>query len=121
MARNVTNTKMLLMLQPFKVKNVGIVRCMSKLAKQKGQRENSEKIPEDAVANNEGRQPREERGGCWMPDPRTGIYSPAGQEWVMDGVPNDAASFSCTFWLRNIEGVDDYKSDDTDGTNAPQL
>ncbi|GER51445.1 late embryogenesis abundant protein [Striga asiatica] len=111
MARNITNTKTLLMLQPFKVENIGIGRCMSKLARQKGKFGNSEKISETVVAN-EGRQPPEERGICWMPDPRTGIYSPIGQEWVMDGVPSDAASLSCTFWLRNIEGVDDYKSDD---------
>lgn len=53
------------------------------------------------------RQRREEGGGSWwMPHPRTGIYFPIGQEWVMDDVPTHAASFDCTFWLRNIDGVD---------------
>lgn len=47
-----------------------------------------------------------QRTGWWMPDPRTGIYFPRGQERVMDGIPSGAASFDCTFWLRAIDGVD---------------
>ncbi|KAJ4886936.1 hypothetical protein Rs2_26684 [Raphanus sativus] len=42
----------------------------------------------------------------WVPHPRTGIFFPPGQEWVMDGVPDGAASFDMTFWLRNVDGVD---------------
>ncbi|XP_050211066.1 uncharacterized protein LOC126661284 [Mercurialis annua] len=43
---------------------------------------------------------------CWGPDPRTGIYVPKGHERIMDGVPENAASFHQTFWLRNVDGVD---------------
>ncbi|KAJ0232152.1 hypothetical protein HA466_0292500 [Hirschfeldia incana] len=43
----------------------------------------------------------------WVPHPRTGIFFPPGQEEsVMDGVPDGAASFDMTFWLRNVDGVD---------------
>ncbi|CAH2053296.1 unnamed protein product [Thlaspi arvense] len=42
----------------------------------------------------------------WVPHPRTGIFFPPGQESVMDGVPDGAASFDMTFWLRNVDGVD---------------
>ncbi|KAL7236473.1 hypothetical protein ACSBR1_019714 [Camellia fascicularis] len=43
---------------------------------------------------------------CWMPHPRTGIYFPKGHDHVMDGVPESAASFDQTYWLRNVDGVD---------------
>ncbi|KAF8410172.1 hypothetical protein HHK36_002694 [Tetracentron sinense] len=42
----------------------------------------------------------------WVPDPRTGIYVPKGHEWMMDDVPETAASCNQTYWLRSIEGVD---------------
>ncbi|CAF2153994.1 uncharacterized protein LOC103837139 [Brassica rapa] len=42
----------------------------------------------------------------WVPHPRTGIFFPPGQELVMDGVPEGAASFDMMFWLRNVDGVD---------------
>ncbi|KAG2306265.1 hypothetical protein Bca4012_084700 [Brassica carinata] len=42
----------------------------------------------------------------WIPHPRTGIFFPPGHESVMEGVPDGAASFDMTFWLRNIDGVD---------------
>ncbi|KAI4298537.1 hypothetical protein L6164_032084 [Bauhinia variegata] len=42
----------------------------------------------------------------WVPHPRTGIYFPKGHEWVMDDVPEGAASFTQTCWFRNVEGVD---------------
>ncbi|CAL1398973.1 unnamed protein product [Linum trigynum] len=42
----------------------------------------------------------------WVPDPRTGIYFPRGQEWVMEGVPENAASLGQSFWLRSVDGVE---------------
>ncbi|KAF9665957.1 hypothetical protein SADUNF_Sadunf16G0179100 [Salix dunnii] len=42
----------------------------------------------------------------WLPHPRTGIYVPKGHERVMDDVPENAASFSQTYWLRNVDGVE---------------
>ncbi|KAJ6754822.1 GLUTAMATE RACEMASE [Salix purpurea] len=43
----------------------------------------------------------------WLPHPRTGIYVPKGHdEWVMEDVPENAASFSQTYWLRNVDGVE---------------
>ncbi|XP_012093086.1 uncharacterized protein LOC105650750 isoform X2 [Jatropha curcas] len=42
----------------------------------------------------------------WIPHPRTGIYVPKGQEWMMDDVPEGAASFNQTYWLRNVDVVD---------------
>ncbi|XP_019165813.1 PREDICTED: uncharacterized protein LOC109161765 [Ipomoea nil] len=44
--------------------------------------------------------------GCWVPDPRTGIYFPEGHERVMDDIPNAAATSTQTYWLRNVDGVD---------------
>ncbi|KAF2294572.1 hypothetical protein P3X46_013766 [Hevea brasiliensis] len=47
-----------------------------------------------------------EDGSCWVPHPRTGIYVPKGHERVMDDVPESAASFNQTYWLRNVDGVE---------------
>jgi hypothetical protein len=43
---------------------------------------------------------------CWVPHPRSGAYFPKGHEWVMDGIPEHAASLKQTCWLRNVDGVD---------------
>ncbi|XVF67466.1 hypothetical protein PTKIN_Ptkin10aG0123800 [Pterospermum kingtungense] len=43
---------------------------------------------------------------CWVPHPKSGIYFPEGHEWVMNDVPEGAASLGRTFWLRNVDGVD---------------
>lgn len=42
----------------------------------------------------------------WIPHPRTGIFYPQGQEWVMHDIPEGAAIFEETYWLRNLEGCD---------------
>ncbi|MCL7028223.1 hypothetical protein MKW94_028120 [Papaver nudicaule] len=42
----------------------------------------------------------------WIPHSRTGIYYPTGHEQVMHDVPDGAASFGQTYWLRNVEGVE---------------
>lgn len=47
----------------------------------------------------------------WMPDARTGIYVPKGHEGVIEDVPENAASFEYTYWLRNIDGVDHPRPD----------
>ncbi|CAN0927125.1 hypothetical protein LINGRAHAP2_LOCUS35701, partial [Linum grandiflorum] len=52
----------------------------------------------------------------WVPDPRTGIYFPRGQEWVMEDVPENAARFGQSYWLRNVDGVE--KPDPDHGGNA---
>ncbi|KAK6916348.1 hypothetical protein RJ641_019209, partial [Dillenia turbinata] len=57
---------------------------------------------------------------CWVPHPRNGIYFPKGQERVIDDVPANAASFSETYWLRNIDGVDkNYPDVLPDCSSAP--
>lgn len=38
---------------------------------------------------------------CWVPHPRTGIYFPVGHDWVMEDVPEGAATFSETCCFRN--------------------
>ncbi|KAF7811060.1 Late embryogenesis abundant protein [Senna tora] len=43
---------------------------------------------------------------CWIPHPKTGIYFPKGHEWVMNDVPEGAATFTQTCWFRNDDGVD---------------
>ncbi|KAK4401734.1 hypothetical protein Sango_0914100 [Sesamum angolense] len=45
----------------------------------------------------------------WLPHPRSGIYLPEGHEWVMDGVPDNAASFDRTVWLRTTDELLDHK------------
>ena len=49
----------------------------------------------------------------WVPHPRTGIYFPEGYEWVMDDVPNNAASLGQTqpYWLRNVDGAEKHDPD----------
>ncbi|XP_034682115.1 uncharacterized protein LOC117911803 isoform X5 [Vitis riparia] len=42
----------------------------------------------------------------WVPHPRTGIYIPEGHDHMMDDVPDGAASFGQTYWLRTVDGVD---------------
>ncbi|KAL5707141.1 hypothetical protein ACHQM5_025228 [Ranunculus cassubicifolius] len=54
----------------------------------------------------ESKKNEREGGVGWIPHPRTGIYYPKGGEWVMDDVPNGAASFEQTYWIRGEEGVD---------------
>ncbi|KAF2320942.1 hypothetical protein GH714_032100 [Hevea brasiliensis] len=49
---------------------------------------------------------------CWVPHPRSGIYMPKGYERVMDDVPEGAASFDQTYWLRNVDGVEKPDPDD---------
>ncbi|OAY39198.1 uncharacterized protein LOC122724856 [Manihot esculenta] len=48
---------------------------------------------------------------CWIPHPRTGIYMPKGHERVMEDVPEGAALFDQTSWLRNVDGVDRHHPD----------
>ncbi|KAL4588623.1 hypothetical protein LXL04_001515 [Taraxacum kok-saghyz] len=40
---------------------------------------------------------------CWVPHNRTGIYYPKGHEWVMEDVPEGAACFAYSYWLRNSD------------------
>ncbi|KAH6811800.1 glutamate racemase [Perilla frutescens var. frutescens] len=91
------NAKTLLLLKPFSVSRLP--------------RPYHRKTTDKAV---EEQRRTEETGSCWMPDPRTGIYFPRGQESVMDDIPSDAASFDCTFWLRSTDGVDHHKPDNHD-------
>ncbi|GAB4838337.1 hypothetical protein Ancab_027867 [Ancistrocladus abbreviatus] len=42
----------------------------------------------------------------WIPHPRTGIYFPKGHDWVMEGVPDHAASPGKAYWLRSIDGLE---------------
>ncbi|KAM0023658.1 hypothetical protein Hdeb2414_s0023g00641841 [Helianthus debilis subsp. tardiflorus] len=44
---------------------------------------------------------KEHDEGFWIPHPRTGIHYPKGHEWVMKDVPNGAATFDYSYWLRN--------------------
>ncbi|GAU29517.1 hypothetical protein TSUD_115390 [Trifolium subterraneum] len=37
----------------------------------------------------------------WIPHPRTGIYFPVGHDWVMEDVPEGAATFTETCCFRN--------------------
>ncbi|KAL0926015.1 hypothetical protein M5K25_004396 [Dendrobium thyrsiflorum] len=55
--------------------------------------------------NTKGKGQRAEEA-LWIPDPRTGIYYPEGNERVMEGIPQGAAAFGRPYWLRNSEGVD---------------
>ncbi|KAH9626502.1 hypothetical protein KSS87_022129 [Heliosperma pusillum] len=52
-------------------------------------------------------------GMNWVPHPKSGIYFPEGQDWVMNDVPCNAATLGQTqpYWLRNIDGVDKYDPD----------
>ncbi|RVW49876.1 hypothetical protein CK203_105840 [Vitis vinifera] len=42
----------------------------------------------------------------WVPHPRTGIYFPEGHDHMMDDVPDGAACFGQSYWLRTVDGVD---------------
>ncbi|KAL8167263.1 hypothetical protein V2J09_008762 [Rumex salicifolius] len=54
-----------------------------------------------------------EESEYWVPHPRSGIYSPKGQDWVLEHVAHSPASSSSPhFWIRNIDGVDHPHSAD---------
>lgn len=53
-----------------------------------------------------GGESSEKMSSCWVPHPRTGIYVPKGHEQVIDDVPEGAASFNRTYWLREVDGVE---------------
>ncbi|KAF5775804.1 hypothetical protein HanXRQr2_Chr13g0616151 [Helianthus annuus] len=44
---------------------------------------------------------KEHDEGCWIPHPHTGIHYSKGHEWVMKDVPDGAATFDYSYWLRN--------------------
>ncbi|KAF9675824.1 hypothetical protein SADUNF_Sadunf09G0073500 [Salix dunnii] len=50
----------------------------------------------------------------WVPHPRSGIFVPKGREWVVDDVPEKAASLNQTYWLRNVDGVERPDPDNPD-------
>ncbi|XP_058214993.1 uncharacterized protein LOC131326283 isoform X2 [Rhododendron vialii] len=76
-----------------------VERCMSELA---------QKIPTSEKHKEHYSTKGGHTGGPsrWVPHPRTGIYYPTGHERVMDDVPDGAASFVESHWLRNTDGVD---------------
>ncbi|GJW89158.1 hypothetical protein Tco_0164498 [Tanacetum coccineum] len=43
----------------------------------------------------------EREESCWISHLRTGIFYPKGHEGVMNEVPDGAASFASSYWLRN--------------------
>ncbi|KAF3435526.1 hypothetical protein FNV43_RR22615 [Rhamnella rubrinervis] len=98
-----TKTKMLL----FREANMRVVgRCFSKFVsgESKGGRRSSStaEVGDDRDDGNaEGL-----LSSCWVPHPRTGIYVPKGHERVIDDVPDGAASFNQTYWLREVDGVE---------------
>ncbi|XP_021751213.1 uncharacterized protein LOC110716870 [Chenopodium quinoa] len=48
----------------------------------------------------------------WVPHPRTGIYFPEGQDWVLNDVPKNSASLGQSqYWLRNIHGAEKHDPD----------
>lgn len=62
--------------------------------------------------DDEEKKKKELHGGTWWaPHPKTGIYFPKGHDWVMNDVPEGAATFSQTCWFRN----------DDDGVDNPNL
>ncbi|KAA8545793.1 hypothetical protein F0562_020756 [Nyssa sinensis] len=64
------------------------------------------KLAADLELEDKHRSIKQDDPPFWVPHPRTGIYFPKGHEWVMKDVPDGAASFAQTYWLRNIVGVD---------------
>ncbi|PIN15276.1 hypothetical protein CDL12_12082 [Handroanthus impetiginosus] len=99
------NTKTFLT-QRFSMKELTVGRCMSNFTSS-----NQIKNPNKG-STAEADQQTAAPARCWVPHPRSGIYFPVGGEWVMDGIPNDAASFDRTFWLRDIDGVEEPHHDD---------
>ncbi|KAK9287484.1 hypothetical protein L1049_015905 [Liquidambar formosana] len=87
-------TKMLLLRETKRIE-----RRMSKLASINHQQGKSKRSTDDDKRDQNQRP-------FWVPHPRTGIYFPKGHDWVMDDVPDGAASFDQTHWLRNVDGVD---------------
>ncbi|KAJ4840251.1 hypothetical protein Tsubulata_015413 [Turnera subulata] len=76
------------------------VQCFSKSSFQAVNHHQQEK----SLDSTKGSSKKEEED--WVPHPRTGIYVPKGHERVMDDVPENAASLSQTYWLRNVDGVE---------------
>ncbi|EEF34883.1 conserved hypothetical protein [Ricinus communis] len=68
------------------------------------QQQQNEQHQESGNLSHEGKM--NYNSSCWVPHPRTGIYVPKGHERVMDDVPEGAASFNQTYWLRTVDGVE---------------
>ncbi|KAI3445907.1 hypothetical protein Pfo_002572 [Paulownia fortunei] len=101
----IKNAKMLLA-KPISLQGWTVGRCMSKFVGSNDPKKNTK------GASAEDEQLLADPRRCWVPHPRSGIYFPEGHEKVMEGIPNHAASFDPTFWLRNTNGVDDKPDPD---------
>ncbi|KAH7518076.1 hypothetical protein FEM48_Zijuj09G0132300 [Ziziphus jujuba var. spinosa] len=64
-----------------------------------------------AAISNKGHEKAADGLSYWVPHPRTGIYVPQGHESVIDDVPDSAASFNQTYWLREVDGVEKLDPD----------
>ncbi|OMO63330.1 hypothetical protein COLO4_32545 [Corchorus olitorius] len=76
-------------------------RNLSKIAAIRGEDDHDD---HGEIINNYGSDIKDT--SCWVPHPKSGIYFPKGHEWVMNDVPDGAASLGQTFWLRSVEGVE---------------
>ncbi|XP_028796424.1 uncharacterized protein LOC114751900 [Neltuma alba] len=91
----------------FMVARTGIItkpkllhlRGKSELSKDARRLKKGTRLQEEAVKRKMAEVAEEE--GRWVPHPRTGIFVPKGQEWVMKDVPESAATFTLTCWFRN--------------------
>lgn len=88
-------------------------RCMSKLAGSNGGQAKTRRSVDYSSSMPKGENQNDDStsSSYWMPDARTGIYVPKGHDWVMEDVPECAASFKQTYWLRNVDGVDKPQPD----------
>ncbi|KAL3843869.1 hypothetical protein ACJIZ3_001272 [Penstemon smallii] len=103
----IKNTKAMLLMKPFtEQRSMQVNKRLMRNLVELSPRIRSTKLEE---MEEDGRRLDDLPGSCWVPHPRSGIYFPKGQDWVMEDIPNGAASFDRTFWLRNVDGVDDDK------------
>lgn len=63
-------------------------------------------VDDHQVGDEDGGWRQRHVGPLWVPHPRTGVYVPQGHERVMDDVPDSAASFVETYWIRNSDNAD---------------
>ncbi|XP_010647938.1 uncharacterized protein LOC132252511 isoform X2 [Vitis vinifera] len=75
-------------------------RGLSKVAGAEGGPEKARGLTDGADHKGDG------SSSSWVPHPRTGIYFPKGHDHMMDDVPDGAACFGQTYWLRTVDGVD---------------
>nr|GEZ11035.1 hypothetical protein [Tanacetum cinerariifolium] len=81
-----------------------VAHCISKVARWNACYDNEDELQTFRhKARQQDKVYEELEESCWIPHPRTGIFYLKGHEGAMNEVPDGAASFASSYWLRNSD------------------